>query len=327
MDFLGLRNLTILDDALRNIEANRGRSRRPRRAEQGPRRPADLRAARPRRHPRRLPVRRRPDALAAAADEAGQLRGHLRGRRALPARPDGRRVAHQLRAAQERPASRSRRSTPSSPQRSRTSWATTYGLIVYQEQVIADRPEARRLHARQGRPAAQGDGQEEARGARRGVRRLLRGHDGQRLLDGGHQDAVGHPGPVLRLRVQQGALRGVRPGLLLDGLPQGQLPGRVHGRAADQRARTTRTSRRSTSTSAAGWASRCCRRTSTSRTPTSPRVGTDIRFGLSAIRNVGENVVAVDRGDPRGQGPVHRLLRLPAQGRPCRPATRRPSSR
>ena len=30
--------------------------------------------------------------------------------------------------------------------------------------------------------------------------------------------------------------------------------------------------------------------------------GTDIRFGLTAIRNVGANVVAVDRRDPQGQG-------------------------
>ena len=64
--------------------------------------------------------------------------------------------------------------------------------------------------------------------------------------DGGHQDAVGHPGPVLRLRVQQGAHRGVRAGLVLDGVPQGELPGRVHGRAAHQRRATTRTSWRST---------------------------------------------------------------------------------
>ena len=39
--------------------------------------------------------------------------------------------------------------------------------------------------------------------------------------------------PVLRLRVQQGPHRGVRDGLLLDRVPEGQLPGRVHGGAAD----------------------------------------------------------------------------------------------
>ena len=32
---------------------------------------------------------------------------------------------------------------------------------------------------------------------------------------------VGHPRPVLRLRLQQGPLGGVRRGVLLDGLPQG----------------------------------------------------------------------------------------------------------
>ena len=42
-------------------------------------------------------------------------------------------------------------------------------------------------------------------------------------------------------------------------------PVRVHGRPADLGRRTTRTRSRSTSASAAGWASRCCRRTSTSR--------------------------------------------------------------
>ena len=130
------------------------------------------------------------------------------------------------------------------------------------------------------------------------------------------QDAVGHPGPVLRLRVQQGALRGVRAGVLLDGLPQGQLPGRVHGRAAHQSSATTRTSRRSTSTSAAGWASRCCRRTSTSRTPNFTPVGTDIRFGLSAIRNVGDNVVAAIVGDPRGARAGSPTSTTSSQGRP-----------
>ena len=62
---------------------------------------------------------------------------------------------------------------------------------------------------------------------------------------------------------------GVRPGVLLDGVPQGQLPGRVHGRAADLGRRRQGQVARSTSPSAGGWASRCCRRTSTSPTPTS----------------------------------------------------------
>ena len=51
------------------------------------------------------------------------------------------------------------------------------------------------------------------------------------------QARLGRPRPVRRLRLQQGALGRVRPGLLLDGLPQGELPGRVHGRAAHPRRR------------------------------------------------------------------------------------------
>ena len=43
--------------------------------------------------------------------------------------------------------------------------------------------------------------------------------------------------PFSDYALQQGARRGLRAGLLLDRLPQGELPRRVHGRAADQRAR------------------------------------------------------------------------------------------
>ena len=42
--------------------------------------------------------------------------------------------------------------------------ADTYGVIAYQEQVMRISNVARRLHARRGRPAPQGDGQEERRG-------------------------------------------------------------------------------------------------------------------------------------------------------------------
>ena len=77
---------------------------------------------------------------------------------------------------------------------------------------------------------------------------------------------------------------------------------------------TTRTSPRSTSTSAGAWASRCCRPTSTSRSANFAAVGTDIRFGLAAIRNVGANVVDGDRRGARGQGPLHLVQGLPEQG-------------
>ena len=93
------------DDHGRRGQGDRGQpGHQDQPARPGAGRQAHLRAAVPRRHPRRVPVRllRLPDA--AAADEAGQLRGHLRPRRAVPAGPDGRQQPHQLRAAQERAA-------------------------------------------------------------------------------------------------------------------------------------------------------------------------------------------------------------------------------
>jgi DNA polymerase-3 subunit alpha len=108
----------------------------------------------------------------------------------------------------------------------------TYGLIVYQEQVMAI---AQKLA-----------------GYSPGMADLLRramGKKKKEILDkefepfaagmrgNGYSDAAIKTlwdilGPVLRLRLQQGAQRRLRAGLLLDRLPQGQLPGRVHGGAA-----------------------------------------------------------------------------------------------
>ena len=184
MDFLGLRNLTILDDALANVQANRGEEIDLDALSKDMTDPATYELLGARRHPRRLPARRRRHAHAAAADAARQLRGHLGGARALPARADGRQLAHQLRAAQE-PASRRSRSTRSQGAQPEplapTILGTTYGLIVYQEQVMQIAQKLAGYTPRQGRPAAPGDGQEEEGGARRRVRPLLRGDEGQRL--------------------------------------------------------------------------------------------------------------------------------------------------
>ena len=50
----------------------------------------------------------------------------------------------------------------------------TYGLIVYQEQVMAIAQKVAGLHAGPGRPAAHGDGQEEEGEAGQAVRPVLR---------------------------------------------------------------------------------------------------------------------------------------------------------
>ena len=121
MDFLGLRNLTVLDDAVGQHPAQPGL--RAGAGGPGADRPGDVRAAGPRRHPRGVPARRRSDALAAEADAAGPLRGHLGRAGALPARPDGCGQPHQLRPAQEPAGRTSPRSTPSWRSRSPRSWA------------------------------------------------------------------------------------------------------------------------------------------------------------------------------------------------------------
>ena len=173
MDFLGLRNLTVLDDALRNIESQPRREGRARGARAD--RPEHLRAAPARRHPRRLPARRRPDAGAAAQHAARHLRGHLRGRRALPSRPDGRGLPQQVRPPQDRSragrgdpprAGRGPRGRPGRDLRSDRLPGAGHG----------DRAEAGRLHAGPGRPAASRHGQEEEVRAGQAVRDVLRRH-------------------------------------------------------------------------------------------------------------------------------------------------------
>ena len=90
MDFLGLRNLTVLDDC---AQEHRGQPRRdagPRGARRSTtRRPTSCSHAATRSASSSSTAAR---CGAAALDAARQLRGHLRGRRALPARPDGRRT-------------------------------------------------------------------------------------------------------------------------------------------------------------------------------------------------------------------------------------------
>ena len=113
----------------------------------------------------------------------------------------------------------------------------THGLVIYQEQVMEIAQKLAGYTPGQCRPAATRHGQEEEGSARQGVRPLLRRDEGQGLQRGVGRGALGCPRPLLGLRVQQGAHRGIRAGVVLDRLPQGELPGRVHGGPAHQRRR------------------------------------------------------------------------------------------
>ena len=268
MDFLGLRNLTILDDALENIRVNRDVEIVLEDL------PLDDRAT--------YELLSRGDTLGVFQLDGGPMRALLRSMRpdnfedisAVGALyrpgPMGAELAQQLRRPQERP-----RAGGADPPRAGRGAGGDPRRDLRPDRLPGaghgDRAEGRRLLARPGRPPAPRDGQEEEGGAGQAVRRLRGRYEGQRLLRGGRQDALGHPAAVLRLRLQQGALGGLRRRLLLDRLPQGELPGRVHGGAADLGQGRQGQDRRSTSPSAAAWASRCCRRASTSPRPTSPR--------------------------------------------------------
>ena len=268
MDFLGLRNLTVLDDAVRGVKANRGIDIDLETLALDDKPTYDLLARG--RHAGHLPVRRRPDAGPAAQHAAGQLRGHLGGRRALPARPDGRQRAQRLRRPEEPP-----QAGRADPPRAGRAAGRHPGRHLRADRLPGaghgHRAEGGRVQPGQRGPAPPGHGQEEEGDPGQGVRAVRGRDEGQRLLRLGDQDPVGHPGPVLRLRLQQGAQRRLRAGLLLDRLPQGQLPGRVHGRAAHVGVRRQGQERAVPERVPPDGHHRPAPRTSTRRRPPSPR--------------------------------------------------------
>ena len=97
--------------------------------------------------------------------------------------------------------------------------------------VDADRQADRRLHRPAGGRPAQGDRQEEPRGDGQAQADVLRGRARQRHRRDGHPGAVVGQRGRGRLLVQQVARRLLRADLLPHRVAQGQLPGRVHGGA------------------------------------------------------------------------------------------------
>ena len=154
MDFLGLRNLDVIEDAVEIIE--RSRERRDRDGVDPARRRQDLRDALPRRLGRRLPARVRGHARGAEADPPDRVQRHRRDRRALPA---GRDALHpRLRARQARSGDGPlRRRAPAPDHRG------DLRLLHLPGAADGDRQADRRLHPGRGRRPAQGGRQEEAR--------------------------------------------------------------------------------------------------------------------------------------------------------------------
>ena len=231
MDFLGLRNLTVLDDALRHIEDNRGED-------------VDLETL-PLDRPEAYELLCRGDTIGVFQFEGGPMRSLIRSMQpstfedvaALIAlyRPGPMGMGSHL-AYVERKHGRAPMDPihPEFAESLAEILAETYGVIVYQEQVMAIAQKVAGLLARPGRPAPPGDGQEEEGDPRQGEGPVPRRDEGA--------TATATPAiaklwetliPFADYAFNKSHCRRLRPGVVLDGVPQGPLPRRVHGRAAD----------------------------------------------------------------------------------------------
>ena len=206
--------------------------------------------------------------------------------------------------------------------------AETYGLIVYQEQVMASRRRSPGYSLGQADLLRRAMGKKKREVLDKEFEGFCDGHDGQRLL---RRRAIktlwdtSFRSPTTRSTSRTPPATG----WCRTGRPTSRPTTRPSTWPAllTSRRRRQGQGRASTWPTAAGWASRCCRPTSTSPAANFAPVGTDIRFGLGAIRNVGANVVEfADRHPHRARASS------PTSPTSCarstsRPATRRSSSR
>ncbi len=311
MDFLGLRNLTVLDDALRNITANRGETIVLEELELD--------------DPLTFELLARGDTLGVFQLDGGPMRALLRSMR-----PDKFEDISAV-GALYRPGPMGMNSHNEYADRKNNRkpvvaihpeladplgeiLGETYGLIVYQEQVmaVAQKVAGYSLGGADLLRRAMGKKKKSELDAQ--YETFNGGMKERGFSEGGRQGALGHAAAVLGLRVQQGAFGRLRRHLVLDRVPQGELPGRIHGRAADLRARRQGQVRdlpgrvpADGHQGAAAGRQRIDRRLHPDRHRHPVRV-------VGRAQRRGERR-RLDRGVPYGQGRVHRLRRLPAQGR------------
>ena len=254
MDFLGLRNLDVIEDAVEIIRRSRGDE-------------FDIEAI-PMDDSKTYEMLARGDSVGVFQLESEGMRDALRKVRptefddivalglALP--PGGDALHRRLRARQAQPGERHLpRPAPAGDHRG------DLRLLHLPGAADGDREADRRLQPGRGRRPAQGGGQEEARPD---------GDDGgqvpRRLRDLRHRSRR-RQGPLVaddrggRLQLQQVPRRLLRADRLPDRLPEGELPGRVHGGGdllgdVDQGQGAVLRQH-----AARRWGSRCCRRTST----------------------------------------------------------------
>ena len=220
------------------------------------------------------------------------LRGHLGGARALPSGPDGGQQPHRLRRL-ARTASRSHADPPRAGRAARRDPRRDLRPGRLPGAGAGDRRKVAGYSLGQADLLRRAMGKKKTRGAGRPVSKASR--DGMQSPTATPSARSRRCGTPCSRSATTASTSPIRPAT--GWCPTGRRTSRRTTRPStwplcSPACAATRTSRRSTSTSAGGWASRCCRPTSTSRRPTSRRSARDIRFGLSAIRNVGANVVA-----------------------------------
>ena len=230
MDFLGLRNLTIIGDALENIEANRGIEVVPESLALD-----DLAT---------YELLSRGDTLGVFQLDGAAMRDLLRrmqptGFQDIVAvlalyRPGPMGVnAHNDYADRKNGRQAIKPIHPELAEPLSDILSETYGLIVYQEQIMRI---AQRVA---GYSLARADILRKAMGKKK--RDVLdkeyegfsEGMKANGFSAACHQSAVGHHPSVRRLRIQQIPCCRLWAGVVLDGVPQSELSGRVHGRATD----------------------------------------------------------------------------------------------
>ena len=263
MDFLGLRNLDVIDRAVELIEAVRRR------------RAGDGRAAAGR---RRAPTRCWPAATPPACSSSSRAACARRCARCRPTRFEDL-VAlvalYRPGPMQNIPKFAARKNgrepvTYPDP-RLEGILAETAGDHDLPGAVDADRPRDRRLHARPKRTICARRSARRSRSLMASLKdKFIDGCLAKRPLAERGPAAVGRQRAKLGLLLQQVACGLLRPDRLPHRLAEGEPPGRVHGRAdlvgdVDQGPRALSTCR-----SASRWGSRCCRPTSTRASPTSP---------------------------------------------------------
>ena len=198
----------------------------------------------------------------------------------------------------------------------------TLGVIVYQEQVMQIANVIAGYSLGEADLLRRAMGKKDAAEMAKQRERFMQGAARAQVFHGEGRAHFRPDGAVCGLRLQQVALGGLRPGGLSHGVSEDALSGGVHGGAADLGDRQDRGRGEVHWGVRARWGSRCWLRTCTSRHRTLPHhrgggfgagygpemgrraqtpTGYKIRFGLSAVKNVGGNAIAVDCRGAQGR--------------------------